>query len=100
MGNLKIVTIFNQYKAIQDDFINSSDPEFLKWVGSINKKFNNFLMSKGCLVDISEKNCLDKDLVNKSSRSAHKNQDLKICQRHIITPQIEYEKNKSAVKDH
>lgn len=36
--NSKIMIIFNRYKDTFDDFIGSSDSEFLDWLKSIDKK--------------------------------------------------------------
>lgn len=61
MRNSEIVAIFNQYKNILKDLINSLDPKSLDWAGLIDKKSCNALMSEGSSIDLLEQNFLDED---------------------------------------
>ena len=70
--NSKIVAIPNQYKNTLDDLIDSSDPESADRAGPIDERSQNTPMSEGSSADLSEKNCLDKDLLEKSSWLAPK----------------------------
>lgn len=61
------MAIFNKYKKSLDDFINSSDWEFL--LRPINKKTGNVPRSKGNSTGLLKKDCMNKDVSasNKSS---------------------------------
>lgn len=60
IGNSEILTIFNRYKNILDDLINSSNPEFLDQVKLINVKTHNASNSEASLADILKDDHLDK----------------------------------------
>lgn len=62
IGNSNIVTIFNQYKDTLDDFINSSDLKFLSKTELIDKRFYNTFIFNDSLADLSEGDCLNKNL--------------------------------------
>lgn len=58
------MTIFNKYKDILNDLIDSSDPKFLDWLKLIDKKSRNALRSRSGLRDLLKKNCLDKNVLD------------------------------------
>ena len=86
MGNSKIVAIPNQYKDTLDDLLNSSNSKSLDWVRPVDKKSRNALMSEGSLADLSKWDCLDKDLLDRSSCLAPKTRDLQVRQRRVVAP--------------
>ena len=88
--NIEIVAISNQYKDTLDDLIDSSDLESLDWVEQIDKKSRNAPMSEGSSADLSEKDCLDEDLPDRSSQLAPKTENLQVRQRRIIAPRAGY----------
>lgn len=49
-----------------DDHINSSDLESFDQVGPINERTYNVSRFEGSLTSFSEKNCLDKDIQDRS----------------------------------
>lgn len=64
--NSKIVAISNKYKDTLDNFIDSSNPEFLNWLKPINKRLYNTNRYEGSLTGFLEKDCLDEDISDKS----------------------------------
>ena len=86
MENSEIVAIPNQYKDTLDDFIDSSDSKSLDWAGPIDKRSRNAPMSKDSSADLSKRDCLDKDLPDRSLRLAPKTEDSQVRQRRIVTP--------------
>ena len=72
MGNPEIVAIPNQYKDTLDDFIDSSDLWSPDWARLIDKRSHNALISESSSTDLSKGDCLNKDLLNRSSQFAPK----------------------------
>lgn len=60
------MAIPNRYQDTLDDFINSSDVESSNWVGSINKRSRNLPQSKNSLIRLLERDCLDKNVLDRS----------------------------------
>lgn len=65
--NFEILIIFNLYKDTLDNFIDSSDLEFLDWARPINIRFYNTLKSKASSADILERDYVNKNFLDKSS---------------------------------
>ena len=72
MENSEIVAIPNRYKDTLDDLIDSSDPESPDWAGLIDKRSRNAPMSESTSSDLSERDCLDENLPDRSLRLAPK----------------------------
>lgn len=94
MENSEIVAFSNWYKNTLDDFIDSSDSESLDLARLIDERFRNAPMSEGSLADLLEENCLDEDLLDRSSWLASKIWDLQVRQCRVIASRAEYEKSK------
>lgn len=63
--NSEIVVIFNKYKDNLNDLIDSSDPKFLDWAKCINKRSCNICITKSWLAKFLERDCLDKNLLDR-----------------------------------
>lgn len=70
------MVILNQCKNILDDFINNSDPKSLNRAELINERSCNALIFEGSSADISEKDCLNKNLSNELLWLAPKTKNL------------------------
>lgn len=99
MGNSEIVAIPNRYKDTLDDLIDSSDPESSDRAGPIDERSRNAPMSEGSSADLSEGNCLDEDLPDRSSRLAPKTRDSQVRQRRVVAPRAGYGKSKRGGED-
>ena len=68
-GKSEIAAIFNKYKDILNDLIDSSNtkfldcPDFLNWLQLIDKRSRNIPKSRGGSSTFLEKNCLDEDVL-------------------------------------
>lgn len=68
-NNFEMIVISNKYKNTLDDFINSSDIEFLNWPKLINKKLHNTSRFKSSLIDLLEGRRLEsKNILNMLSK--------------------------------
>lgn len=85
-GNSKIIVIFNQYKDILDDLIDRWDLESPDWAGPIDKRSRNAPISEDSSADLSEKNGLDEDFLDRVSRLAPKTEDSQIREYRAIAP--------------
>ena len=66
-NNSEIVAISNKYKDILNNFINSSSSKSLNQPRLMNKKLYNAFRSKNNLIDLFKRNCLNKNISDKSS---------------------------------
>lgn len=87
------MVIFNWYKNTLNDFIDNSDPEFLDQAILIDENFYNVFISEGGLVNLSEEDSLNENLLNKLSWLAPKTQNSEMHQRYIFVPQTRYRKS-------
>ena len=76
------MAISNRYKDILDDLINSSDVESSDRLGPIDKGSCNLSRSERSLTRLLERDCLDKNILDKSSRLAPKTRDSQVYQLH------------------
>lgn len=82
------MTIFNKYKIIFNNLINSSNiefsnqPKFLDWLKSINNRIYNMLIFKNALSSFVKKNHLNKDISIMLLRLMPKIQDFHIYKCH------------------
>ena len=99
MGNSEIVAISNQYKDTLDDLIDSSDPESPDRAGPIDERSRNAPMSEGSLADLSERDCWNENLPDRSSRLAPKTEDSQVRQRHVVATRAGYGKSQRGRED-
>lgn len=97
--NSEIVALPNQYKDTPNDLIDSSDPESPDRAGPIDERSRNALRSESSSADLSEGDCLDEDVPDKSSRLAPKTGDSQVRQRHVVTPRAGYGKSQRGGED-
>lgn len=84
VGNSETVPVCNQYKDTLDDLIDSSDLESQDQARPNDERSRNTLMSEDSSADLSERNCIDEDLLDRSSRLALKNKNSQVCQCHVV----------------
>ena len=86
----KIAAIFNKYKDIFDNLINSSDakssdhPDFPNWPGLIDKKSHNAPKSRDNSPTFSEEDHLNKDILITSLEPTSIIRDSQVYQRHNV----------------
>lgn len=76
--NFEIVAILNRYKDTFGDFINSSDVEFLNKPEPIDKRLCNAPRSEDSLMELLERDYLDKGISNKLSWLAPKTENFQV----------------------
>ena len=72
------MAILNSYKDTLDKLIDSSDKQFLNQVRPIDERSCRALMFKGSLADLSEKDYLDENLLDRLSRLVPKIEDSQV----------------------
>lgn len=82
--NSEIVAILNKYKVTLNDLIDNSDAKSPDQLGLINKRLYNALKSENSPRGFLKQDCLDDDVLNRSSRLAPKSEDSQVYQRHDI----------------
>lgn len=80
------MAIPNRYKDTSDELIDSLDVESPDQPGPIVKGSRNTLRSESSLTGLSEGDCLDKNISDRSSQLAPKTGDSKVHQRHNVIP--------------
>lgn len=68
----------NQYKEIFNNFINNFDPKSPDQVYSINEKFCNAFKSENSLANLSKRDGLDKNILDKLSQLALRSRNLQV----------------------
>lgn len=78
------MAIFNKYKDTLDNFIDNSDPESLNKVRLIDERSYNVPRSENSLTDLWEGDCLDEDILDRSSRLAPKTENSQMRQCYVV----------------
>lgn len=80
-GSSELVAIPNRYKDTLDDLMDSSDTKSPDRPGPIDKGSRNAPRFEGSSMGLSEKDCLNEDVLNRSSGLTPKTGDFQVHQR-------------------